>query len=66
MPKEKFGRKKERKSFDCHGECRKNNAVGDKVEEIISMADYETDPYGSYTGVPKDRGEKPMQDADDL
>jgi hypothetical protein len=26
----------------------------------------ETDPFGSYTGRPKDRLEKPVQDADDL
>lgn len=25
-----------------------------------------TDPNGSYTGVPDDLGEKPIQDADDL
>lgn len=25
-----------------------------------------TDPNGSYTGLPKDRNEKPIQDADDL
>ena len=25
-----------------------------------------TDPQGSYTGVPEDPGEKPVQDADDL
>ena len=26
----------------------------------------ETDPNGSYTGVPTDKNEKPVQDADDL
>lgn len=26
----------------------------------------EVDPNGSYTGVPKEKGEKPVQDADDL
>lgn len=25
-----------------------------------------TDPFGSYTGIPKDRDEQPVQDADDL
>lgn len=25
-----------------------------------------TDPLGSYTGVPKEKWEKPVQDADDL
>lgn len=31
-----------------------------------SMASAKTDPQGSYTGVPADPGEKPVQDADDL
>ena len=26
----------------------------------------ETDPYGSYTGVPMDKDDIPVQDADDL
>ncbi len=25
-----------------------------------------TDPFGSYTGVPTEKGERPVQDADDL
>lgn len=25
-----------------------------------------TDPFGSYTGIPIDQDEKPVQDADDL
>lgn len=25
-----------------------------------------TDPFGSYTGIPADKDEKPVQDADDL
>ena len=32
----------------------------DKNEKII------TDPFGSYTGRPKDPNERPIQDADDL
>ena len=32
-----------------------------KKEEIIV-----TDPFGSYTGIPSESGELPMQDADDL
>ena len=31
-----------------------------KKEKIV------TDPFGSYTGRPKDPEEKPVQDADDL
>ncbi len=30
------------------------------------MASRRTDPQGSYTGVPVDPREKPVQDADDL
>ena len=25
-----------------------------------------SDPFGSYTGIPADKNEKPVQDADDL
>jgi len=31
-----------------------------KNEDIVS------DPFGSYTGVPQDINERPVQDADDL
>lgn len=31
-----------------------------KTEKIV------TDPFGSYTGRPKEKDEKPVQDADDL
>ena len=31
-----------------------------KPEKIV------TDSFGSYTGRPKEKGEKPVQDADDL
>ena len=27
---------------------------------------FQTDPFGSYTGRPRDHDEKPIQDADDL
>ena len=37
-----------------------------KPFEAESMASPKTDPQGSYTGVPADREEKPVQDADDL
>lgn len=33
-----------------------------KLKEVFDP----TDPQGSYTGVPTERGEKPVQDADDL
>lgn len=37
-----------------------------KAMETISMKDAIWDPFGSYTGVPKDENETPVQDADDL
>lgn len=37
-----------------------------KAMETISMKDAVWDPFGSYTGVPKDENETPVQDADDL
>lgn len=33
---------------------------------VSSMRHIEGDPLGSYTGVPEDEHEKPIQDADDL
>ncbi len=37
-----------------------------KAKTLIDMRSTETDPYGSYTGVPADPTEEPVQDADDL
>lgn len=37
-----------------------------KPLEIISMENVSTDPNGSWTGVPLNPYEKPVQDADDL
>ena len=33
---------------------------------INSLGLYHTDPMGSYTGIPEDRNDTPVQDADDL
>ncbi len=67
MAERKFGRKKQRTSYDRNGVYRnKNQAVSAKVNDIIDMANYDTDPFGSYTGVPENRNEVPVQDADDL
>lgn len=33
---------------------------------FVSEASLKNDPFGSYTGQPKEVGEKPVQDADDL
>ena len=38
----------------------KKHQKTEKKETIV------TDPMGSYTGVPADKGEIPVQDADDL
>lgn len=35
-------------------------------EKKKRFTDLKTDPQGSYTGVPADPREKPVQDADDL
>lgn len=45
---------------------KKQDEVMKKSREIISMKSFATDPNGSYTGVPEDYGERPVQDADDL
>lgn len=36
------------------------------AKEIANQPPSPTDPNGSYTGRPRDEGEKPIQDADDL
>jgi len=38
-----------------------------RLSEVIAEANASKfDPNGSYTGVPTDKNEKPVQDADDL
>ena len=37
-----------------------------KVQQIIAGNVSQTDPFGSYTGVPINPGEVPVQDVDDL
>jgi hypothetical protein len=45
----------------------KTDEVMEKPRRMLgSMAAESTDPNGSYTGVPVNRNEKPVQDADDL
>ena len=39
----------------------RKNGKGHYLDENIQI-----DPMGSYTGVPTEPGEKPIQDADDL
>ncbi len=38
----------------------------DNPMRMAEMASIVTDPFGSYTGVPSDPNEKPVQDVDDL
>lgn len=46
---------------------KKNNKGPTKsAEKVIRMQDLKTDPNGSYTGIPEDPYEVPVQDADDL
>ncbi|MBR4893270.1 MAG: hypothetical protein IKZ35_04760 [Clostridia bacterium] len=48
----------------------KKNDVANKANEVVraylAKDILETDPNGSYTGNPKEKFEKPVQDADDL
>lgn len=46
---------------------KEKNVMSDKtIQNIINPEVSDTDPNGSYTGVPVNRFEKPVQDADDL
>lgn len=44
----------------------KQSEISDRVQEIISFKNVKTDPNGSYTGVPLNPYDKPVQDVDDL
>ena len=43
----------------------KKQKLSKKVKSLIGLSS-KTDVNGSYTGKPLERGEKPVQDADDL
>lgn len=45
---------------------RKKQQKKDVVEQILSTPPSATDPQGSWTGLPLEAGEQPVQDADDL
>lgn len=48
-------------------EKKNNYNVPDRVIDVYAdMKSPENDPDGSWTGVPADKNEKPLQDADDL
>lgn len=48
---------------------KKREKTAENTASLLSMFEgrsTETDPFGSYTGVPENRYEEPVQDADDL
>ncbi len=45
---------------------RKKQPKQDVVGQILATPPSATDPQGSWTGLPLDADEKPVQDADDL
>ena len=47
-------------------EKKKKAKIYERLEQIISMQSSTADPNGSYTGVPINPNEQPIQDADDL
>lgn len=47
-------------------EKKKSSEVSDKLQGMFTMKNTKTDPSGSYTGVPVNPYEQPVQDADDL
>ena len=49
-----------------HKKQEEKNSITDKATNIISMQNNQTDPNGSYTGVPQNPCDKPVQDVDDL
>lgn len=52
--------------FKKQKKCDLPNRVTERATNIISMQNKQTDPNGSYTGVPENPNDKPVQDADDL
>lgn len=66
MAERKYGRKRHYQSFDKNGQYAKEKHISNKIDDLISLANYDTDPFGSYTGVAENRYEVPVQDADDL
>ena len=45
---------------------KKKQAIQNKIAEVTDKQPSKTDPLGSYTGMPENPYEKPVQDADDL
>ena len=40
--------------------------ISRKLKWLLDREPSKTDPFGSYTGVPEDKNDTPVQDADDL
>lgn len=51
---------------NCNNCNRKNNNQAEKMAKNWQDDKNNSDVLGSYTGNPKDKNEKPVQDADDL
>ncbi len=67
MAQRQFGEKKRTLRFGTEKEKKQRQAaISAKIGQMIDLADYETDPFGSYTGIAENPWEIPMQDADDL
>lgn len=50
-----------KKNGENNDKCLQKSGADMKADCGIS-----TDPFGSWTGVPEEKGEEPVQDADDL
>ena len=60
---------KKKRTAPTEGISHKNKSPMDTALSVVhSYSDdgIDTDPLGSWTGVPKDRYDRPIQDADDL
>lgn len=66
MSQRKYGHKKTYRSYNSKGEINKQQAISQKIDDMVSLTSYNFDPFGSYTGNPIDEFEVPVQDADDL
>ncbi|MGM9551740.1 MAG: hypothetical protein ACI3XA_05740 [Clostridia bacterium] len=54
----------EKKNYRMNEKIKK---MGEEIaKEFINTDTLHTDPLGSWTGTPRDRDDKPTQDADDL
>lgn len=62
--------KSEKNGENYKGEVRnmrkRNKKTAPEDRPLADLQARETDPQGSWTGVPADRFEEPVQDADDL